>query len=259
MQRSAPAGSAHSGAAVLRPLPNVSTRPPHALVAQPLDLQQVCAERSACLPTGIAHSCARTHARFTRPCARVTTRGRTRRHARAHERKPAAQTCGRTVDKTAQEHTAAHAGSHAVQPVAVWPLSVCARKSRGRNVLRWRGSWMRWSALSSHAKRQCRSRRSRGWAHPTPTPGNGTGPAVPTSAPGTGCKAAVSKRKRRSAVVPTTAQSPRGAISHPALVTDYGGALSATVRWRMCAVPHCSHGRTRPWRRSVRKCGQGAA
>ena len=41
MQRSAPAGSAHSGAAVLRPLPNVSTRQPHALVAQPLDLQQV--------------------------------------------------------------------------------------------------------------------------------------------------------------------------------------------------------------------------
>jgi hypothetical protein len=174
----------------------------------------------------------------------------------AHERKPAAQTCGRTVDKTAQEHTAAHAGSQAVQPVAGHCL--CAQIARS-NVLRCRGSWMRWSALSSHAKRQCRSRRSRGWAHPTPTPGNGTGPAVPTSAPGTGCKAAVSKRKRLSAVVPTTAQSPRGAISHPALVTDYGGALSATVRWRMCAVPHCSHGRTRPWRRSVRKCGQGAA
>ena len=200
-----------------------------------------------------AHACALHPPLRTRDNARPNTQA----CARART-----QTCGTNLwshcrlvrlHKSTLQHTQAVRRSNRSQATA------CARKSRGRNVLRCRGSWMRWSALSSHAKRQCRSRRSHGWAHPTPTPGNGTGPAVPTSAPGTGCKAAVSKRKRLSAVVPTTAQSPRGAISHPALVTDYGGALSATVRWRMCAVPHCSHGRTRPWRRSVRKCGQGAA
>jgi hypothetical protein len=60
MQRSAPAGGAHSlGSAVLRPLPSVnSTRQPHALVAQPLDLQQVRPLGAARLgyPPGIAHS-----------------------------------------------------------------------------------------------------------------------------------------------------------------------------------------------------------
>jgi hypothetical protein len=116
MQRSAPAGGAHSlGSAVLRPLPSVnSTRQPHALVAQPLDLQQVRPLGAARLgyPPGIAHSRARTraYARFAHPCARAATRGRTRRQAHAHERKPAPYTNMRShcrPHKSTLQHTQA--------------------------------------------------------------------------------------------------------------------------------------------------------